>query len=166
MFLKGTSFHFMNNKFRFDGDFFVRNLDASVERSTRRGKGPRKTRYIQYCTWAHALMVRIHSCWAFTLHRLPILWKASAQPGEVNILHFSFQKKDVGPEDAEYAFPEAVLKYIRNIAPGDVKGEIREVCLSSIYSLQYFLNQILLCWKLCWSGNNYVEFLIFVTGCF
>ena len=45
MFLKGTSFHFMNDKFRFDGDFFVRNLDASVERSTRRGKGPRNTLY-------------------------------------------------------------------------------------------------------------------------
>ncbi|XP_068761607.1 uncharacterized protein [Montipora capricornis] len=81
----------MYDKFRFDGDFFVRNLDASVERSTKRGKGPRRTRYIQYCTWAHALM-----------------------------------KKEVGPEDAEYAFPEVVLKYIRNIAPGDVKGEIRE----------------------------------------
>lgn len=117
-------------------------------------------------TWAHALMVRIHSCWAFTLHGFSILWKASAQPGEVNISHFSFQKKEVGPEDAEYAFPEAVLRYIRNIAPGDMKGGIREVCLLLIYSLQYFLNQILLCWKLCWSRNNYVEFLIFVTGCF
>lgn len=51
-------------KFRYDGDFFVRNLDASVERSTKRGKGPRRTRYIQYCTWAHALLVRTYSCLA------------------------------------------------------------------------------------------------------
>ena len=27
----------MYNKLRFDGDFFVRNLDANVERSTKRG---------------------------------------------------------------------------------------------------------------------------------
>ena len=37
-------------KLRYDGDFFVRNLVASVERSTKRGKRPRRTRYIQYCT--------------------------------------------------------------------------------------------------------------------
>ena len=30
-------FNLMYNKFRFDGDFFVRNLDASVEWSTKRG---------------------------------------------------------------------------------------------------------------------------------
>ena len=65
--------------------------------------------------------------------------KCAASFKEEIILHFSFQKKEVGPEDAEYAFPEVVLKYIRNIAPGDVKGEIREVCLSSIHSLFYFL---------------------------
>ena len=61
---------------------------------------------------------------------------------EVSVLHFSFQKREVGPDDAEYAFPEVVLKYIRTIAPGDVKGEIREVCLSSIHSILYFLYTI------------------------
>jgi len=39
-------------------------------------------------------------------------------------------RKEVGPEDAEYAFPGVVLSYIRKSVPGDVKGEIREVCRS------------------------------------
>ncbi|XP_068690360.1 uncharacterized protein [Montipora capricornis] len=89
----------------FDGDFFARNLDQSIERSTRRGKGPRRTRYIQYCTWAHALM-----------------------------------RKEIGPEDAEFAFPEVVLDYIRHIAPGDIKGEIREDAYK--VSLQDFCSAI------------------------
>ena len=33
----------------------------------------------------------------------------------------------MGPEDAEYAFPEVVLNFIRHLVPGDIKGEIREV---------------------------------------
>lgn len=65
--------------------------------------------------------------------------KRAANFKEVILFAFSFQKKEVGPEDAEYAFPEVVLKYIRTITPGDVKGEIREVCLSSIHSVLYFL---------------------------
>ena len=32
----------------FDGDFFTRNLEASVERNMRRGKGPQRTRYVHY----------------------------------------------------------------------------------------------------------------------
>ncbi|RMX53241.1 hypothetical protein pdam_00024397, partial [Pocillopora damicornis] len=85
----------------YDGNFFVRNLDTSMEQSTKRGKRLHRTQYIQYCTWAHALM-----------------------------------KKEVGPEDVDYSFPKVVLKYIRNVTPGDVKGEIREVCLSvSIHTL-------------------------------
>ena len=41
--IKEHRFNRMYDKFRFDGDFFVRNLDANVERSTRRGKRPRRT---------------------------------------------------------------------------------------------------------------------------
>lgn len=48
----------------------------------------------------------------------------------MTVLYFFLQKKEVGPEDVDYSFPKVVLKYIRNITPGDVKGEIREVCLS------------------------------------
>ena len=44
---------------RFDGDFFPYNLDRSVERSTRQGKGPQCTGYIQYCSWAHVSMVKV-----------------------------------------------------------------------------------------------------------
>ena len=125
-------------KLRYDGDFFVRNLVASVERSTKRGKRPRRTRYIQYCTWAHALMVRTDCCGAFSFTKVPdfVKSKHAANVKEVTVLYFSLQKKEVGPEDAEYSFLEVVLKYIRNIAPRDVKGEIREVCLSvSIHTL-------------------------------
>ena len=38
-------------------------------------------------------------------------------------------KKDVGMgeiDSPKYAFPASVLAYIRNIVPGDIKGEIRE----------------------------------------
>ena len=34
--------------FRYDGDFFLRNLLDSVEQSKKREKGPHRTRYLQY----------------------------------------------------------------------------------------------------------------------
>ena len=34
-------------------------------------------------------------------------------------------KGEVGPENAEYSYPPAVLQYIRSICPGDIVGEIR-----------------------------------------
>jgi hypothetical protein len=39
------------------------------------------------------------------------------------------QKKDIGPEedDAQFGFLTQLLICLRYIAPGDVKGEIREV---------------------------------------
>ena len=60
----------------------------------------------------------------------------------------SLQKKEIGPEDAEYAFPEVVLNFIRKVVPGDVKGEIREVCLPQqtqnflIFILVFLSNKI------------------------
>ena len=33
---------------------------------------------------------------------------------------------DVGPSNAEYAFPSSVLDFIRFVCPGDIKGEIRD----------------------------------------
>ena len=42
----------------------------------------------------------------------------------ISYKHF-LQKKEIGPEDAEFAFPATVLKFIRTIIPGDIKGEIR-----------------------------------------
>ncbi|CAB4022474.1 Hypothetical predicted protein [Paramuricea clavata] len=35
-------------------------------------------------------------------------------------------KNGVGPDNSEYAFPREVLQFLRYIAPGDIKGEIRE----------------------------------------
>ena len=131
-------FDCLYDKLRYDGNFFVRNLDTSMEQSTKRGKRLHRTQYIQYCTWAHALMVRTDCCGAFSFTQVPdfVKSKHAANVKEVTVLYFSLQKKEVGPEDAEYSFLEVVLKYIRNIAPRDVKGEIREVCLSvSIHTL-------------------------------
>ena len=42
-----------------------------MERSTKRGKGPRRTRYIQYCTWTHALLERTENLFLFSF-RLPM----------------------------------------------------------------------------------------------
>ena len=38
----------------------------------------------------------------------------------------------MGPEDSEYAYPEEVLNFIREIVPGNVKGELREVLLTML----------------------------------
>ena len=37
------------------------------------------------------------------------------------------QRKEIGPENCEFAFPVEVLTHIRALAPGNDKGEIREV---------------------------------------
>ncbi|KAK2555923.1 hypothetical protein P5673_022194, partial [Acropora cervicornis] len=78
----------------YDGDFFARNLETGVVDRVKRGKQPRRIRYLDYCTWAHALMV-----------------------SDIKI----------GPESWEFAFPVEVLTHIRELVPGNVKGEIREV---------------------------------------
>jgi len=38
-----------------------------------------------------------------------------------------FQRKDIGPQAAEFAFPLVVLDYIRAIVPDDIKAEFKEV---------------------------------------
>ena len=35
-------------------------------------------------------------------------------------------RKEIGPEHPQYGYPQAVLEFIRDIAPGDVVGEIKE----------------------------------------
>ena len=35
-------------------------------------------------------------------------------------------KKEIGPENAHYGYPTYVLDYIRDIAPGDIVGELKE----------------------------------------
>ncbi|CAH3166998.1 unnamed protein product [Porites lobata] len=75
----------------YDGTHFAMSLEASVENKMKRGKPPRRNRYLHYCNWAHALL-----------------------------------RREIGPPDAEFAFPPCVLTYIRHLAPGDVKGEIKE----------------------------------------
>ena len=46
---------------RYDGEFFVRNLESSVDNSVKWGKPPRRIHYLHYCTWAHALMVHVRN---------------------------------------------------------------------------------------------------------
>ncbi|KAJ7388157.1 hypothetical protein OS493_039509 [Desmophyllum pertusum] len=38
----------------------------------------------------------------------------------------ALMRNELGPEDAEFAFPEVVLNYIRHLVPDNIKGEIRE----------------------------------------
>ncbi|KAK3749145.1 hypothetical protein QZH41_009827 [Actinostola sp. cb2023] len=38
----------------------------------------------------------------------------------------ALMRNNIGPPEAEYSFPQSVLTYIRYLAPGDIKGEIRE----------------------------------------
>ena len=40
---------------------------------------------------------------------------------------FSLQKKNFGPKEAEFGYPAEVLNFLRHIAPGNIKDEIREV---------------------------------------
>ena len=51
----------------------------------------------------------------------------------VNVLFIYFQRNEVGPEEAEYAFPEVVLNYIRHLVPCNIKGEIRQVSVKCFY---------------------------------
>ena len=68
LYLIAFRFQLNRNVFhRYDGEFFVRNLESSVDNSVKRGKPPQRIRYLHYCTWAYALMVRndvfLIQCW-------------------------------------------------------------------------------------------------------
>ena len=39
---------------------------------------------------------------------------------------YALKKAGIGAERCEYSFPAAVLDFLREIIPGDVRGEIRE----------------------------------------
>ena len=45
------------------------------------------------------------------------------------------QRKEIGPENCEFAFPAEVLNFIRHLVPGNIKGEIREVGNQTICSM-------------------------------
>ena len=45
--------------FSYDGSHFAMSLEASVENKMKRGKLPRRNRYLHYYYWAHALLVCI-----------------------------------------------------------------------------------------------------------
>ena len=45
----------------------------------------------------------------------------------VSLTFALIQKSKVGPEDAHYEYPKCLLDFIRDLVPGDIKGEIREV---------------------------------------
>jgi len=53
----------------------------------------------------------------------------------------NFQRNEIGPENAKYAFPELVLNFIGHLVPGNIKGEIREVSqLFGAFVLLLFVN--------------------------
>ena len=45
-----------------------------------------------------------------------------------------FQEQEVGPDDAHYAWPPSVLKYLRALAPSKEKGETRKVRFKDLYT--------------------------------
>lgn len=49
-------------------------------------------------------------------------------------LSLIFQRKEIGPPEAEFSFPSSVLAFIRFLVPGDVKGELREVCFFPFFN--------------------------------
>ena len=90
----------------YDGIQFIEQLEEGVkDRLDRRGKPPRVVRYLFYCGWARSLLVSI-----------------GAQDESRRMF---FNTKEVGPPDAEYAFPAEVLRLIRTIAPGDIRRNKR-----------------------------------------
>ncbi|CAH3153227.1 unnamed protein product, partial [Porites lobata] len=40
----------------YDGEFFANNLETKMADRMKRGKLPRRIRYLEYCHWAHSLM--------------------------------------------------------------------------------------------------------------
>ena len=42
---------------RYDGEFFADNLETKMADRMKRGKLPQRIRYLEYCHWAHSLMV-------------------------------------------------------------------------------------------------------------
>ncbi|XP_073244430.1 uncharacterized protein [Porites lutea] len=40
----------------YDGEFFADNLETKMADRMKRGKLPRRIRYLEYCHWAHSLM--------------------------------------------------------------------------------------------------------------
>ena len=113
-------FIFINH--RFDGEMFAANIELSAAHWKKRGKPPKMIRYYHYCSWAHALMVH-------TFHLLvnaAINDKACVQTNSFLFVSFVQQKTEIVPEDSEFCFPQVILDFIRQIVPGDIKGEIRE----------------------------------------
>ena len=39
---------------------------------------------------------------------------------------YSLKFKNIGPPNAQYGYPAAVLDFIREVTPGDIKGEHRD----------------------------------------
>ena len=39
---------------------------------------------------------------------------------------YSLKFKNIGPPNSQYRYPDAILNFIRELTPEDIKGEIRE----------------------------------------
>ena len=145
------------DKLRYDGNFFVRNLDTSVVQSTKRGKRLHRTQYIQYCTWAHALMVRTDCCGALALHRFPILWKVSMQKCKRSdcFVLFPSEKRSwarrCGLFISKSCFEIHKKHHSRRREGRDQRG--LSVCVNTHTFLSFLRNKNPLL-KLCWSHNN------------
>ena len=57
--------------------------------------------------------------------------KRGKKSKQIRYIHYciwarGLYKKEVGPENSQYKYPPSVLSYIRELAPGDIVGEIRD----------------------------------------
>ena len=60
-----------------------------------------------------------------------ILKKRGKQNKQIRYFHYclwarSLYRKEIGPSEAHYGYPKSVLDFIRELAPGDIVGEIRD----------------------------------------
>ena len=99
-----------------------------MERSKKQEKGPRRTRYLQYYTWADTLLLslfhRSNSCWFYS--------NVSLQTRSKTLFGFiSLLKKEIGPEDAEYD----IWYFHRTLAKLPCRTFARQS--TSVYLIQY-----------------------------
>ncbi|CAG2254245.1 unnamed protein product [Mytilus edulis] len=61
----------------------------------------------------------------------------------VTYCHWAYALKDseIGPDDAQYAWPKVVLNYLRSLAPLDIKGEIKKIVEPQLQRI-IFLNPL------------------------
>lgn len=84
--------------FRFDGSHFANTLEISVEDKIKRGKPPKRNRYIHYCNWAHALLVMLFlSILGMTISLIKLYGKLTRGSGKGSFYYPTNSTSFLGP---------------------------------------------------------------------